>query len=57
MEGDQAWFLAHCTVPFILRPVEEGAYRIVGVCYVHGLMHREKSIVEWEEVVPQIVIK
>lgn len=56
MEGDQVWFLAHCTVPFLLRPVEEGAYRIVGVCYVHGLMHREKSVMEWEEVV-QVVIK
>lgn len=66
--GDQVWLLPHCTVPFILRPVDnaagavaeagaeevpvkweddedeeqEGArFKMVGACYVHGLMHRE----------------
>ena len=30
---------------------------MVGVCYVHGLMHREKSVEEWVDVVPEIVIE
>ncbi|KAK5174775.1 uncharacterized protein LTR77_001858 [Saxophila tyrrhenica] len=54
--GDELWFLANCTVPVLLRPLEDGTRRIVGVCYVHGLMHREESRHEWQRIVDDLVI-
>ncbi len=39
---DQVWLLENATVPFILRPTPElGVYRLIGECYVHGIMQGE----------------
>lgn len=39
--GDQVWIVPGSTIPFILRPVSGGRYRIVGETYVHGVMFSE----------------
>ena len=38
---DQVWVLAGAKVPFVLRPLENGRYQVVGQAYVHGIMHGE----------------
>lgn len=38
-EQDELWIIRGARVPFILRKVEESSYRVIGECYVHGLMH------------------
>lgn len=30
-----------CSTPVVLRPLEEGGYRFMGECYVHGIMEGE----------------
>ena len=37
IEGDSVCIILGCPTPFVLRQVDEG-YRVVGPCYVHGLM-------------------
>lgn len=39
--GDQIVLLLGLYCPLIVRPTREGRYRIVGSCYVHGLMDNE----------------
>lgn len=39
--GDEVWLLVGADVPFTLRKIGEGEYRIVGEAYVHGVMHGE----------------
>jgi hypothetical protein len=41
--GDEVWVLAGAPVPFLLRPVRHGGYRLVGEAYVHGIMHGEAA--------------
>ena len=41
--GDELWLFHGCRVPFVLRPAkdrqgDERAYRLIGECYLHGLM-------------------
>ncbi|KUJ23875.1 HET-domain-containing protein [Mollisia scopiformis] len=38
---DEVWIIAGSQVPFILRPVGENRYKLVGEAYVHGVMHGE----------------
>ncbi len=38
---DQVWVLAGAKVPFLLRPLDDGRYQVVGQAYVHGIMHGE----------------
>ena len=40
-KGDQIWLLRAASVPFILRPVGDGRFRIVGQAYVYGIMRGE----------------
>lgn len=41
-EGDIVVILHGCDVPFVVRPTQvEGYYRLVGECYVHGVMNGE----------------
>ncbi|XXG94592.1 hypothetical protein Hte_000849 [Hypoxylon texense] len=37
--NDEVWILAGANVPFVLRPVGAGEYRLIGEAYVHGIMH------------------
>ena len=46
--GDEIWVFHGCRVPFVLRPADdrqgdERAYRLIGDCYLHGLMSSEAS--------------
>ncbi|PTB38997.1 uncharacterized protein TrAFT101_007024 [Trichoderma asperellum] len=44
-EGDLVCILFGCTVPVILRPIEDlGLYKLVGEAYVHGVMDGEAMI-------------
>ncbi|KAK6451755.1 hypothetical protein FP744_10008006 [Trichoderma asperellum] len=44
-EGDLVCILLGCTVPVILRPIEDlGMYKLVGEAYVHGVMDGEAMI-------------
>lgn len=47
-KDDELWVFNGCPVPFVLRPAndrqeDERAYRLVGDCYLHGLMRPEAS--------------
>jgi hypothetical protein len=39
--GDEIWILGGAEVPFILRKLQHGTYRLIGAAYVHGVMHGE----------------
>ncbi|KAK4506857.1 hypothetical protein PRZ48_000590 [Zasmidium cellare] len=39
--GDHICILRTCSVPYVLRPLENGRYRLVGDCYIHGVMEGE----------------
>jgi hypothetical protein len=40
-ENDQVWILPGANVPFILRPLENGNYRVIGEAFVYCLMDGE----------------
>ncbi|KAF2143986.1 uncharacterized protein K452DRAFT_306631 [Aplosporella prunicola CBS 121167] len=40
-EGDSVCIILGAQVPFVLRKSEQGTYRIVGECYVYGIMDGE----------------
>lgn len=51
--GDEIWILPGLNVPVALRRVGDGSYSLVGVTYVHGIMHGEavpdsKEVVEFD---------
>jgi hypothetical protein len=39
--GDVIIVVPHCRVPFLARLVKSGFYKLVGPCYVHGIMDGE----------------
>ncbi|KAJ4347159.1 uncharacterized protein N0V89_011097 [Didymosphaeria variabile] len=41
MKGDLIAVFAHAALPYIIRPVSEGDYKLIGHCYVHGIMNGE----------------
>ena len=51
-EGDEVWILRDARLPFILRKVDNGRRRLVGTCYMHGIMHGEaiSAEEEWERI-------
>jgi hypothetical protein len=36
--GDQVWVLSGLSTPFVLRPLSNGRYSLMGEAYVHGIM-------------------
>jgi hypothetical protein len=38
VEGDAVAILYGGKWPFILRPLEDGYYGMIGICYIEGLM-------------------
>jgi hypothetical protein len=40
-EQDQVFVLLGCSVPVVLRRLQEGEYTLVGECYCHGMMDGE----------------
>ncbi|KAF2106184.1 heterokaryon incompatibility protein-domain-containing protein [Lophiotrema nucula] len=41
--GDQVFFLKGGSVPYVLRDAGYGWYKLIGECYVHGIMRGEES--------------
>jgi hypothetical protein len=39
--GDQVWIISGPSTPFILRPMPNGRYKLIGEAYVHGIMKGE----------------
>lgn len=44
-DGDSIAVLKGCGMPMVLRPAGEGLWKVVGECYVHGVMKGE--VAEW----------
>lgn len=40
-KGDSVWIFPGADVPFVLRGVDSGWWKIVGEAYVHGIMDGE----------------
>lgn len=40
-EGNAIFIVSGATVPVVLRPAEHGRYKLVGACYLHGIMDGE----------------
>ena len=40
-KGDRVCILMGGQVPYILRPIQNGEYQLIGEAYFHGLMHGE----------------
>jgi hypothetical protein len=57
---DEIWILPRSQVPFILRKATGSTsgskYRLIGECYVHGLMHGEYFAYNMPEWVPMEII-
>ena len=41
LQGDSVFILFGCNVPIVLRAVEKQHYKVVGGCYLHGIMEGE----------------
>lgn len=41
--GDEVWVLGGAETPVLLRKNADGQYRLIGECYVHGIMHGEAT--------------
>jgi hypothetical protein len=39
--GDQVWIVSGPSTPFVLRPMQNGRYKLIGEAYVHGIMRGE----------------
>lgn len=39
--GDVCCIVFGATVPFLLTPAKEGRHRLIGECYIHGVMNGE----------------
>ncbi|KAF2763008.1 HET-domain-containing protein [Pseudovirgaria hyperparasitica] len=53
--GDEIWILRGASVPFVLRRMANGRYRLVGEAYVHGVMVGKALTMGFE--VQEIVIE
>ncbi|KAI0809957.1 HET-domain-containing protein [Xylaria sp. FL0064] len=41
MVGDSIFIIMGANVPFVVRPVGDGTYKLIGECYIHGIMYGE----------------
>ncbi|KAF5855943.1 hypothetical protein ETB97_008167 [Aspergillus alliaceus] len=41
VEGDEVWVIPGAGATFVLRPLEDGAFALIGEAYVHGVMNGE----------------
>jgi hypothetical protein len=48
---DEVWILNGATVPFVLRPREDGTFQLIGEAYLHGLMHGELTSWRTDEII------
>jgi hypothetical protein len=54
-EGDEIWLLPGGSTPFILRPLQNGHYMLLGEAYAYGIMYGEG--LEWAEDAREIKIE
>jgi hypothetical protein len=56
--GDLIGIFLGGTVPYVLRPNDDGTYSFLGECYVHGLMDGEdmKMLEEGEAKVEELTL-
>ena len=56
-EGDIVCIISGGKTPFVIRPDGNGAYRLVGECYLHGLMNGEfMDQPDWGKNIKDIVL-
>lgn len=48
-KGDKVFVLLGANVPFIVRPVGEGVYKLIGPSYIHGFMYGEALEGDYKE--------
>ncbi|KAI1271639.1 HET-domain-containing protein [Xylaria sp. FL0933] len=41
MVGDSIFIIMGAAVPFVVRPAGDGTYKLIGECYIHGIMYGE----------------
>jgi len=46
LSGDEVAIIAGLDAPFVIRPVGDGNYRLIGECYIHGVMEGEIVLAE-----------
>ena len=52
-EGDSVFILYGCSVPVILRQIDDGnSYKFIGECYVHGMMDGEAIMLKDQQDMP-----
>jgi hypothetical protein len=39
--GDEIWIFVGAATPFAIRRIDGGSYKLIGNCYVHGVMQGE----------------
>ena len=50
-QGDRIAVLQTCAVPYVLRPVDDGRFTLVGDYYIHGIMGGELvDKIEWADI-------
>jgi hypothetical protein len=52
-KGDIVCIFLGGDVPFIIRPLSDGHYHLLGDCYIHGIM--EGQAMEWSHVKTEII--
>ena len=54
-EGDQVFVLSKVRYPMVLRP-HGNDYRLVGACYIHGVMYGEASVDVKDEDLEELIL-
>ncbi|KAI0199748.1 hypothetical protein F4808DRAFT_198479 [Astrocystis sublimbata] len=50
LPGDKVAIINGCDFPFLLREAHDGTYKIIGDCYIHGLMEGEALGDQYDEI-------
>lgn len=53
LRHDEIWVLYGCSAPVILRRIADSEYKLIGICYVDGIMYGE-AVADSEGRVPEI---
>jgi hypothetical protein len=54
-KDDEVWLLPGCSKPFVLRPLSNGRYMLMGEAYAYGLMYGEG--LKWADAAREITIE
>ena len=53
--GDVIAVVYGCLWPMVLRPIDDCKYRLVGICYVYGIMFGEAMLEHWGKRQPDMI--